>query len=112
MASLEQCHTALERLSERIAAVDESERKQHSFDRSLSCHVPDLGVTFSGDLSDGHLRNITTDPMPKAQVRLTATSDDLVSLTDRGLDLGKSWLSGRIKIEARVRDLLKLRTMF
>lgn len=112
MASLDQCYAALERLAERIAAADESDHKQRAFERTLSCHVPDLDVTFAGDLSDGHIRNITTDRAPKAQIRLTAKSDDLVALTEGELDLSKAWLSGRIKIEAGVRDMLKLRSMF
>ncbi|MDQ1620640.1 MAG: hypothetical protein QOE19_3209 [Actinomycetota bacterium] len=112
MASLEQCHAALERLAGRISAVDEHERRQNAFDRTLSCHVPDLDVTFSGALSDGHITGITTEPAPKAQIRLTAASDDLVALTNGQLDLGKAWLSGRVKVEAGVRDMLKLRSMF
>lgn len=111
MASLEDCHTALERLSERLAGVDDDERRQHDFDRSLSCHVPDLAVTFSGRLRDGHIVDITTEPADRAQIRLTAKSDDLVALTDGELNFGQAWLSGRIKVEAGVRDLLKLRTM-
>lgn len=110
MASLEQCHAALERLAERLATVDD-ERERHSFDRSLSCHVPDLDVTFAGALSDGQITDITTEPTPKAQIRLTAKSDDLLALTDGDLDFGKAWLSGRVKVEAGVRDLLKLRSM-
>lgn len=112
MASLEECHAALERLAERIAGVDEAERRQHAFDRTLSCHVPDLGVTFAGALSDGHIADITTGPAPRAQIRLTASSDDLVALTDGHLDLGRAWLSGRLKVEAGVRDMLKLRSIF
>jgi predicted lipid carrier protein YhbT len=111
MASLEECHAALERLAERLSTVDDDERQRHAFDRSLSCHVPDLDVTFAGALSDGHITDITTEPAPKAQIRLTATSDDLVALTDGDLDFGKAWLSGRVKVEAGVRDLLKLRSM-
>ena len=38
-------------------------------------------------------------------------SDDLIALTDGELDFAKAWLSGRIKVEASVRDLLKLRSM-
>ena len=44
------------------------------------CHVPDLGITFSGALEDGHIVGITTEPAPKAQIRLTASSDDLVAM--------------------------------
>ena len=111
MATLEQCRTALERLSDRLSGVDDEDRKQVEFDRTLSCHVPDLDTTFHGRLEGGHIVGITTDEAPKAQIRLTATSDDLVALTDGGLDFGRAWLGGRIKVEAGVRDLLKLRSM-
>lgn len=111
MATIEQCHAALERLAQRMRAVDEKDRRQHAFDRSLSCHVPDLGITFSGRLEDGHITSITTEPAPRAQIRLTAASDVLVALTDGDLDFGPAWLSGKVKVEAGVRDLLRLRSM-
>lgn len=111
MASVDDCRAALERLASRLAGVDDDDRKAHSFDRTVSCHVPDLGVTFTGRMSDGQIGGITTDESPKAQVRITAASDDLVGLTDGHLDFGRAWLSGRVKVEAGVRDLLKLRSM-
>jgi putative sterol carrier protein len=107
MATIKDCRAALERLSEKLREVDEEERKQHAFDRTLSCHVPDLDVR----LEDGHITGITTDEAPKAQIRLTAKSDDLVAMTDGHLSFGQAWLSGKVKVEAGVRDLLKLRSM-
>ena len=62
-------------------------------------------------VDDFTVRVHTTEPAPKAQVRLTVGSDDLVALTDGELDFGRAWLSGRVKVEASVRDLLKLRSM-
>lgn len=111
MATIEACQAALERLTARLSRVDEQDRRQQAFDRTLSCFVPDLGTTFSGRLENGRLLGITTDQAPRAQIRLTASSDDLVSLTDSRLDFGRAWLSGRVKVEAGVRDLLKLRSM-
>ena len=111
MATIEQCRTALEHLSDRLAGVDEDDKKQHAFDRTLSCHVPDLDTTFSGRLENGHIVGLTTDEAERAQIRITAASDDLVALTDGDLDFGKAWLGGRVKVEAGVRDLLKLRSM-
>ena len=95
----------------RLHTVDDDDRKRHAFDRSLSCHVPDLDVTFSGQLDDGRIVDITTEPAPRAQIRLTASSDDLVALTAGDLSFGQAWMSGRVKVEAGVRDLLKLRSM-
>lgn len=111
MATIDQCHTALEELASRLHTVDEDDRRKHAFDRSLSCTVPDLDVTFAGSLEDGHLVGITTEPAPRAQIRLTANSDDLVALTNGDLNFAQAWLSGRVKVEASVRDLLKLRSM-
>lgn len=111
MATTAECRQALESLAARLRDVDEHDRKKHAFDRTLSCHVPDLDVTFSGRLHDGHIVGITTDPAERAQIRLTASSDDLVALTDGELNFAQAWLSGRIKVEAGVRDLLKLRSM-
>jgi hypothetical protein len=111
MATLEECEAALHRLASRLAEMDDEARDKAAFDRTLSCHVPDLDVTFNGQLSDGQIFGITTDSAPKAQIRLTAKSDDLVALTDGELGFGQAWLSGRVKVEAGVRDLLKLKSM-
>ena len=111
MATLEECRQALERLADKLQDVDEDERNRHAFDRSLSCRVPDLDVTFTGRLEDGHIRAISTGDAERAQIRLTADSDDLVAMTDGHLGFGQAWLSGKVKVEAGVRDLLRLRSM-
>jgi hypothetical protein len=40
------------------------------------------------------------------------TSDDLIALTDGRLKLAAAWATGRLRINAGVRDLLKLRSFF
>ena len=111
MATIDECRAALQRLAGKLREVDEEDRQRHAFDRTLSCHVPDLAVTFHGRLEDGHITGITTNESPKAQIRLTADSDDLVAMTDGHLGFGQAWLSGKVKGDAGVRDLLKLRSM-
>ena len=49
--------------------------------------------------------------VPKADIRLTMTSDDLVALTDGELSFGTAWACGRVKLEAGLRDLLRLRKL-
>jgi predicted lipid carrier protein YhbT len=111
MATVDECHDAVERLAERLSSVDEEARRKHAFDRTLSCHIPDLDITFTGALRDGHLQDISTDPAPKAQIRLTANSDDLVAMTDGHLSFGQAWLGGKVKVEASVLDLIKLKSL-
>ncbi|MBO0829072.1 MAG: SCP2 sterol-binding domain-containing protein [Streptosporangiales bacterium] len=109
MATLEQCRKAVEGLAERMRASD---RRAGLGDRSLSCQVSDLDVTFSGMLRGGELVDMTTEPAAKAQIRMTVSSDDLVALTSGELDLMKAWLAKRIRIEASMLDLIKLKTIF
>jgi hypothetical protein len=112
MATVEECRAALERLSANLGSADADTRRKANLDRTLSAHITDLGVTFSGRLHDGVIDGITLDPAPKAQIRLQMTSDDLVALSDGSLDFVKAWTSGQVKLEASVLDLLKLRSMF
>ncbi|MGY1717823.1 MULTISPECIES: sterol-binding protein [unclassified Blastococcus] len=84
-------------------------------DRSLSCRLPDLEQVVLGRLSSGSVRDLHAVPdgpgVPKADIRLTMTSDDLVALTDGRLSFGPAWASGRVKLEAGLRDLLRLRKL-
>ena len=111
MATIDECRAALERLADTLHDSRTDSSAKGPFDRTLSCRVPDLDVTFSGQLSDGRLKEITTDPADKAQIRLTAGSDDLVALTSGHLGFGQAWMAGRVKVDATVRDLLRLRSM-
>jgi hypothetical protein len=118
MATVEECERALGTLADRLAQADPEARRRNAFDRSLSCRLTDLDVVFAGQLRDGLLTDIRriedpgTDGAAGAQVKLTMSSDDLVKMVDRELNLAAAWASGRIKVDARVFDLIKLRSVF
>jgi hypothetical protein len=109
VATAEQCETALHTLAGRLA---ESGTSRADFNRTLSCTVRDLGIIFVGHLADGQLADITRASKPDAQVRLDVTGDDLIKLVDGSLNVGAAWASGRLKIGAGVRDLIRLRSIF
>lgn len=115
MASVEDCEEALERLSERLAGVDDRTRRRHALDRTISCTVTDLATVWQARLCDEGLaglhRLVAGAGRPDAQVRLTVGSDDLVALTEGNLGFGSALATGRVKIDASVRDLLKLRAL-
>jgi alkyl sulfatase BDS1-like metallo-beta-lactamase superfamily hydrolase len=112
MATLEECRTALADLAAQLGGMDPAERQRKVADRTLSCRVPDLDVVFNGRLKDGQLIDITTEPRDKAQIRLTMDSDVLIALAAGQLNLIGAWTSGRLKIDASLTDLLRLRTLF
>ncbi|MEU6848184.1 SCP2 sterol-binding domain-containing protein [Streptomyces sp. NPDC046716] len=114
MATIEECREALGRLADNMAGADGDVRAAVALDRSLSCHIRDLDTTFSGRLEDGRITVLGTRPGPpaeKAQIRLAMTGDDLVAMVDGRLNFAKAWASGRVKLEASFRDLLRLRTL-
>ncbi|MGW6569488.1 SCP2 sterol-binding domain-containing protein [Streptomyces sp. NPDC054975] len=114
MATIEECRSALDRLSDNLTRADGGVRSAAALDRSLSCHITDLDTTFTGRLADGRIRVQDTVPGPppdKAQIRLAMTGDDLVAMVDGELNFAKAWGSGRVRLEAGFRDLLRLRSL-
>lgn len=115
MASLQECEAALQQLAARFAAVDPDLRRRHAVDRTVSCRVPDLRVVFSVQLTDGRVVELQCraehEPAQQAQVRLAATSDDLVALVTGDLTPPAAWAAGRLTVEASVLDLLRLRAL-
>lgn len=108
MATIEECRQALTSFAERMAGSGEGA----GMDRTLSYHVRDLDVTFSGEVRNGELVDLTLEPRPQAQIRFSSTSDDLLALTNGQLDAGKAFASGRLGVQAGIRDLFKLKSMF
>ncbi|GAA1690357.1 alkyl sulfatase C-terminal domain-containing protein [Fodinicola feengrottensis] len=111
MASIEQCRTALDGLAKRLSGADSATRKRVSLDRKLACRITDLRATFVGQLRDGELQDISRDDEGKGQITLTVSSDDLVALTEGTLRFPSAWASGRLKVDANVFDLVKLRAL-
>lgn len=114
MATIEECRAALDKLSDNMASAEGDVRTAAALDRSLSCRVTDLDVTFVGRLKDGRIEVLDTlqgPPLDKAQIRLAMAGDDLVAMVDGRLNFAKAWGSGRVKLEAGLRDLFRLRTL-
>ncbi len=109
MATMDECLTALKSILGDIAAHPAAA----GLDRSLSCRLTDLDEVVLGRLSTGAVRDLHVLPhgpaVPKADIRLTMKSDDLLALTDGELHFGKAWATGKVKLEAGLRDLLRLR---
>ena len=111
MATVEQCAEALQALADKLAAVDAETRGKYVVERTLSCTIRDLGVVFAGQLDGKGLTDVQMVNDPSAQVRLATSSDDLLALADGRLGVPAAWATGRLKIEASVLDLLKLRSL-
>ena len=111
MATVEECERALYRLAAALQGPHGAHARGQLADRTVSCHLTDLDVTFTGALRDGGLHGISRTPGPPAQIRLVMDSDDLLALADGSLNLISAWTSRRVSIQAGVFDLIRLRRM-
>ncbi|HVF05850.1 MAG TPA: alkyl sulfatase [Frankiaceae bacterium] len=111
MASVEECEAALGDLAALLAGVDADKRQQHTVDRTLSCWITDLKECFTARLGAEGLTAIQRGGQHDGQVRLKVSSDDLVALTKRELSFPVAWATGRVKVDASIGDLLRLRSL-
>jgi hypothetical protein len=113
MASAEECREALQALSGRLTEMSPNDRASYFGKRSMSCQVTDLGITFITRFTDKGADPVTeAEPGdPPADIRLTATSDDVISLSATPANIARMWLAGRVKVQASMRDLLALRKL-
>lgn len=113
MATAEQCREALQTLTGRLGEMNPQARASYFSNRSISCHVTDLGVTFITRIADAGaepVREMAPDE-PPADIRLAAKSDDVLSLAATPANIARMWMAGRVKIHASMRDLLALRRL-
>lgn len=112
MISADDCRTALQKLAGRLGELSPAERDDFFGNRTVSVTIPDLGVTYVSVLGSGD------DPVrealpgqPPADIRLTANSGEVIALCEQPMNIARAWMSRRVKIEASVKDLFRLRRL-
>jgi hypothetical protein len=114
MATQDECRNALDRFSRNLAGADGAARGAADLVRSLSCHITDLDITFTGWLSHGAITiedTLQGPPAERAQIGLAMAGDDLVALVEGRLNFVAAWGSGRVRLDAGFVDLLHLRSL-
>jgi hypothetical protein len=112
MHTAEDCREALQKLVGRLADLSPSDRENYFGNRSVSLTIPDVGVTYVTRLGTGD--DAVREPAPgepPADIRLTANSDEVISLSESPMNIARSWVAGRVKIEASMKDLFRLRKL-
>jgi hypothetical protein len=113
MATAEECREALQTLTGRLSEMDPQDRTSFFSNRTFSCYVTDLGITFMARITASGaepVKEVGPDE-PPADIRITANSDDTVALAATPGNIARMWMQGRVKIQASLRDLLALRRL-
>ncbi|GAA1120968.1 hypothetical protein GCM10009642_67950 [Nocardiopsis metallicus] len=115
MSSIDACLEGIARANERILAQPLDRRREVIRERTVRVIVPDLATAFDMRLTVDGLTDITSGPAAAAaaapQVRVTVSSDDLVDLAEDRLDPAKALFSRRLKVDASLSDLLRMRRL-
>lgn len=113
MATQEQCRKALESLTGRLSSPEVLDKAARLGEKTLSCRVTDLGVTFVTKLAEHGAEPVTeaTANTQAAQIRVIASSDQVVAIADNPANFAKAWLTGRLRVEGSIKDLLQLRKL-
>src|SRR5215468_454236 len=104
MADKLQCEVALRSLATHLEEHVRTSGPSTIPERTLVCRITDLRTSFSGKLRDGYLVDIAEEEQPNAQIIFTAKSDDLIAVIEGSLSFMSAWTSGRLKINASMRD--------
>ncbi len=112
MTTAEECRAALQKLAGRLSELSSDEREQYFGNRTISVTVPDLNVTYVTVLGSGAdpVREAAPGEAP-ADIRMTAKSDEVIALAEQPMNIARAWMSGRVKIEASMKDLFRLRRL-
>jgi len=79
--------------------------------RVIEVTVPDLEATYWTEMSSGRMGTLRRGQARDADIRVRVGSDQLVDLVDGRSSLFSSYLTGQVKIEASLSDLLRLRKL-
>jgi putative sterol carrier protein len=78
----------------------------------LRCLVPDLDTAWYSVVENGHVSQPSeTSPDGPADITLRIGSDDLVDLVEGRTTFLAAFTSGKVKVDASIVDLLRLRSL-
>ena len=111
MATVKQCRAALESLARRLLEMEPQARRSLPADRTVSCHVDDLDITFLTRIGAHGADPITeaAGGHPRAQIRITASSEEVLAIARNPPRFQDAWQAGRLEVEGSFLDRLLLR---
>jgi hypothetical protein len=112
LATKAEVERQLGRLMARLDGNEASVRSAVPTRKVLRCLVPDLGTAWFSVVDNGHVSPPSeTPPDGPADITLRVGSDDLVDLVEGRVTFLSAFTSGKVKVDASIVDLLRLRSL-
>ena len=112
MASKAEVEKQLGALMARLDGNEASVRSAIPTRKVLRCVVPDLDASWYSVVDGGHVSQPSeTSPDGPADITLRVGSDDLVDLVEGRTSFLSAFTAGKVKVDASIVDLLRLRSL-
>lgn len=111
MASPEEVEQVLTRLRLRFEQLNSQYRSMLPARRTVEADFPDLGVAYHAHWRHGELSALHPGPADSPDIRVECDSDDLLAMASGDLAFRKAYATDRVRVEASMTDLLRLRSV-
>jgi hypothetical protein len=111
VATPEEVEETLRGLVRRFGRIDRSYKALLPNHRVVEAAFPDLDLVYHAVWRDGSLSEIRPGAAQKAHIRVECDSDDLLRLYGGDLGVRRAYATNRLRIEASMTDLLRLRSL-
>lgn len=110
MATVEEVEATLVRLAKRFERLDGSYEGLLPSQRTVEAVFSDLDRIYHASWHRGQMSDVRSGPADDADIRVALSSDDLIAMADGDLRFRTAWATNRLRIEASMTDLIRLRT--
>lgn len=112
MATLDQIQEVVDVAVEKFNQYPLADRKKYVPNRTFEILILDYDLAYRGQTKNGKIVGLElTEPGPRTDVRMVLSSDDMIALNEGELKFATAWASGRVRIDASIRDLLSMRSL-
>ncbi|MDX1657941.1 MAG: SCP2 sterol-binding domain-containing protein [Nitriliruptorales bacterium] len=110
MATEDEVETTIYDLAEQFQQVAPQYRSMLPSRRTVQADITDLDRSWHAKWNYGELSDIKEGELGnRPDIRVQLTSEDLVALASGELDFRRAWSQNRIRLDASMTDLLRLR---
>jgi hypothetical protein len=105
------------KLKELISRLSDAQDAQGALARTLpdakvvAVRIPDLDADYWTMMRSGRMDRLHQGLPERADIKIRVASDQLVAIVDGKASLFSAYVSGQVKIEASLSDLLRLRKL-
>ena len=111
MATVEEVDAILTELLDGLTRLDDSTRALMPPRRTIEARCPDVDVVRYAAWRDGRVVPLDDAPPRRCDIRIVVDSDTLVALHGGELTFSRAYVDNRVRLDASVTDLLRLRAL-